>query len=253
MPPSASSKAPSRARDGAGERALLVAEELAPGQRRDDRAAVQDHQPLLARPRVELVDELGHPLLAGAALAGDQHRGVGEPRHLDGVAEHRPPGRAVADQEVPDVAAVDAARRWSASGAAARRPAAPSPPGRDQREHVRGAGPEQSPSCRRRARRGRGGQRQDALGAAVGGRRGCSRPPRRRCRRRRSRRCAAGSGPASRGRSRTPDRRQAAHHRPDHGAPALRRPPTRHRPAWPMSSAGWPRGPPWSGGSPWAT
>ena len=114
----------------AGEGALLVAEELAPGQRRDDRAAVEDHQPLLVRPRVELVDELSDPLLAGPALAGDQHRGVGEPRDLDGVAEDRLPGGAVADEEVLDVAAFDAARRWSASGAAAPRPAAPSPPGR---------------------------------------------------------------------------------------------------------------------------
>ena len=43
----------------AGERPLLMAEELAPGQGCDHGAAVQDHQPLLARPRVELVDELG--------------------------------------------------------------------------------------------------------------------------------------------------------------------------------------------------
>ena len=84
----------------------------------------------LLRPRVELVDELSDPLLPGAALAGDQHRGVGEPRDLDGVPEHRLPGGAVADQEVLDVAALDAARRSSASGAAAPRPAVPSPPGR---------------------------------------------------------------------------------------------------------------------------
>ena len=107
MPPLASSKAPSRAPDGAGERALLVAEELAPGQRRHDRAAVQDDELALVRPGIELVDELRHPLLPGSALTGDQHRGVGEAGHLDGFAEHRLPCGAVADQEVLDVPAPD--------------------------------------------------------------------------------------------------------------------------------------------------
>src|SRR6185436_11579341 len=82
---------------GAGERAALVAEQLALDQVRRDRAAVEhDERALLAR-RV-VVQRLGDQLLARAGLAGDQHRGVGarellEPReqlaHLDRAPDHR--------------------------------------------------------------------------------------------------------------------------------------------------------------------
>ena len=44
VPPCASSKRPARAADGAGERALLVAEELALDERRGDRGAVDPHE-----------------------------------------------------------------------------------------------------------------------------------------------------------------------------------------------------------------
>ena len=58
-----------------GERAALVAEELALEQRLGDGGAVQRDE-LLASARLPVVDGLGDQLLAGAALAGDQHGGL---------------------------------------------------------------------------------------------------------------------------------------------------------------------------------
>ena len=73
--------------DRAGERAALVPEELAAGQLRDDRRAVEHDQVALARAGIEGVDQPRDQLLARAALAGDQDRGVGEVRHLDHLAQ----------------------------------------------------------------------------------------------------------------------------------------------------------------------
>jgi hypothetical protein len=47
----------------------------------------------LFRPAGAAVDGPGHQLLAGAALAGDEHRGVGGRRHADGLAQ-LPHGRS---------------------------------------------------------------------------------------------------------------------------------------------------------------
>ena len=75
MPPSAISKRPLRAAIGAGEGALLVAEQLAFQQLGRDGAAVDgDERPLPARAGV--VDGAGRELLAGARLAEDQHAGI---------------------------------------------------------------------------------------------------------------------------------------------------------------------------------
>ena len=59
----------------AGERALLVAENLALEQRLGNRGAVDRHKRHL-RARAELVDGLGHQLLAGARLAPDENDGL---------------------------------------------------------------------------------------------------------------------------------------------------------------------------------
>jgi hypothetical protein len=60
--------------EGAGERALLVAEQLGLDQRVGDGGRVHGHERLVAS-RALPVDGAGDQLLAGAALAGDQHRG----------------------------------------------------------------------------------------------------------------------------------------------------------------------------------
>jgi hypothetical protein len=57
--------------DGAGERALLVAEQLALQQRLGERRAVEAHERGL-RPGARVVDHLGDELLAGAGLAHDE-------------------------------------------------------------------------------------------------------------------------------------------------------------------------------------
>ena len=76
VPPSASSKRPMRRSNRAGERALLVAEQLALDQAGRQGGAVDLDERLVA-PRAGRVDGAGDQLLAGAGLAGDQHRGVG--------------------------------------------------------------------------------------------------------------------------------------------------------------------------------
>ena len=58
---------------GAGEAALLVAEDLAFHQVRRDRAAVDGEERMAAAP-AEVVDRSRDDFLAGAALAGDEHR-----------------------------------------------------------------------------------------------------------------------------------------------------------------------------------
>ena len=72
MPPRARSKQPGARRDGAGERALLVAEELALEHALGERLAVDgDERP--ADALAPVVEHARDELLAGAALALDQH------------------------------------------------------------------------------------------------------------------------------------------------------------------------------------
>ena len=81
--------------DGAGEGALLVAEDLALEQRLGDGRAVDrhvGHRHALA----QLMDGLGDHLLAGARFAGDQHRGGRGRRLFDGAVD-LPHHRGVAD------------------------------------------------------------------------------------------------------------------------------------------------------------
>ena len=70
----------------AGECALLVAEDFAFDQRFRNGGAV-DGDERLALARAELVDGARHQLLAGAAFAGDQHRGGAGRHHLDQVED----------------------------------------------------------------------------------------------------------------------------------------------------------------------
>ncbi len=88
---------PVLARGRAGERPLLVAEQLGGDQGRRHRRAIERDIRTLRAHRA-LVDRAGHQFLAGAALAGDQHRHItgGEAAHLVEDFEHR---RAVADHE----------------------------------------------------------------------------------------------------------------------------------------------------------
>ena len=78
---------------GAGEAALLVAEELGLDQLVGDRRAVDLDEGALA-PRARAVDGTRHQLFAGAALAGDQHRRRGRRRLLDGLAQRFIAGEA---------------------------------------------------------------------------------------------------------------------------------------------------------------
>ena len=73
VPPSASSKRPGLRRDGAGERALFVPEQLALDERRRQRRAVDAHE----RARVAaaaFVERARKQFLAGAGRPGEQHR-----------------------------------------------------------------------------------------------------------------------------------------------------------------------------------
>ena len=83
MPPLASSKRPGLRADRAGEGAALVAEELALDQVLGDRRAVDLDERLVAARRV-LVQRARDELLAGAALAGDEHGG----RRVGDALEH---------------------------------------------------------------------------------------------------------------------------------------------------------------------
>ena len=81
---------------GSGEGALLVAEELALDELLGDGRAVHVHQGV-GRAGALAVDGVGHQLLAGAVLAGDEHPGPGGGHTLDGLA-HGLDGRAVAGE-----------------------------------------------------------------------------------------------------------------------------------------------------------
>ena len=72
MPPSACSTLPRRLLDRAGERALLVAEQLALEQLLGNGGAV-DRDEIAVRARALRVDGAREQLLAGAALAQHQH------------------------------------------------------------------------------------------------------------------------------------------------------------------------------------
>ena len=85
----------------AGERALLVTEDLALEQRLGNRGAVDRHE-RKRRAGAELVNGLRDQLLAGARLAPDQHRGVGRRRLFDHAVDAADAG-AVAD-DAPEAA-----------------------------------------------------------------------------------------------------------------------------------------------------
>ena len=88
---------------GAGERALLVAEQLRLDQRVGQRRAAHLHERLLRAQRV-VVDRVRDQLLAGARLAADQHGGVGL-RDLRDLLVHLPRRAAGAD-DVREVVAL---------------------------------------------------------------------------------------------------------------------------------------------------
>src|SRR5262249_36596714 len=85
-------------RDGAGERALLVAEELALDERRRDRRAVDADERSLSTRRV-LVQRARDELLAGARLAGDEHRRRRVRHLLDEAEDLLEAGRAPHEAE----------------------------------------------------------------------------------------------------------------------------------------------------------
>ena len=76
VPPSASSKAPARRPHGAGERALLVAEQLALEEVGGDGAAVDDDEGLVPARALALWMASAAWLLAGAGLALEEHGDV---------------------------------------------------------------------------------------------------------------------------------------------------------------------------------
>src|SRR5262249_12294277 len=91
--------------DGAGEGALLVAEQLALDQAGRQGGAVDlDEGAVLATAR--RVDGAGDQLLAGARLAGEQHRGVGRRYAAHGVEDGQQ-RRAAADDLVEVVDRLD--------------------------------------------------------------------------------------------------------------------------------------------------
>ena len=93
--------------DGAGERAALVTEERALGERRGNGAAVDDDERLV-RARARLVDGLRDELLAGARLARDEDGQLGR-RGLAEALEDGAHPRARPDErpELGDVGDVD--------------------------------------------------------------------------------------------------------------------------------------------------
>ena len=88
-------EAPGPLRGGAGKGPALVAEELALHQILRDRGRVDGDEGLL-RPRAVRVQRPRHQLLAGAGLAGDQHRDLRLGQAADG-AKHLLHGRRLAD------------------------------------------------------------------------------------------------------------------------------------------------------------
>ena len=85
----------------AGERALLVAEQLRLDQLLGNRRAVHLHEALAAAQAVA-VDRARDELLADAALALDQHGRVGRRRPADGAPSPACSAGALADHLVPD-------------------------------------------------------------------------------------------------------------------------------------------------------
>ena len=90
VPPCAASNQPGLAPGRAGERAALVAEQLALDQGLAEGAAVDGHERPVA-PRAQVVQVARDELLAGAGLAGDEHRRVAGRDLLDG--REQAPGR----------------------------------------------------------------------------------------------------------------------------------------------------------------
>jgi hypothetical protein len=92
-------------RDGAGEGAFLVAEQLALDQPCGDGRAVElDEGPVAAG--AQLVEGAGDELLAGAGLAADEHGGVGGGDGFD-LLQHPAQGGAPADDLVEVVFGAD--------------------------------------------------------------------------------------------------------------------------------------------------
>ena len=98
MPPLRRLEEPSRSSVGAGERALLVAEELAFHQVLGNRAAVHRHERRVAA-RAVLVDQARRELLAAARLAGDVDRRLGARELVDHAARICCIGARVAEQD----------------------------------------------------------------------------------------------------------------------------------------------------------
>ena len=90
-------------RGGAGERALLVAEELALEERLGDRRAVEGDE-TRGGARTQVVDRARDDLLAGAALAGDQDRGLRGGDLVDQAVKLEHP-RGLADELLEPAAA----------------------------------------------------------------------------------------------------------------------------------------------------
>ena len=115
VPPCGALEAAGARRCGAGEGALLVAEQLALEHALGERLAVDgDERP--ADAVAPVVQQARHQLLAGAALALDQHR---RPARRDAAhqVEQLPAARALGDHRVGRVAARDLLRAGSGSRA----------------------------------------------------------------------------------------------------------------------------------------
>ena len=104
------------ARHRAGERSLLVAEELGIDQLRGDRAAVHAPERTAAEGRV-LVDGAGDDLLARAGLAEEEHRRAAARDHA-GAGHHRGEAGIAADQPFLALAgvAIDQTDRRAGAG-----------------------------------------------------------------------------------------------------------------------------------------
>ena len=87
MPPLASTKSPRALALGAGERALLVSEQLRLEQGLGDRRAVDRHERPCPSGTVPVNGARGQ-LLAGSALADQEHGGLAA-RHRRDLLEHR--------------------------------------------------------------------------------------------------------------------------------------------------------------------
>ena len=98
-------EAPGPHRDGAGERALFVSEQLALDQRRRQRRAVDAHE-RAGMPAAAIVQRAREQFLAGAGRPEQQHAGVGR-RHLRQPRQRQAQRRALADDVVEVVIALD--------------------------------------------------------------------------------------------------------------------------------------------------